>query len=223
MNEVLNEIKSIPGIIGGFFFDAIQGIQASNLPPVFKKDNLNKIGQVLDKMYMMSKSGIDDISDIFLHYEESTIVVRRIGKTSALIVISDPSFNQNLLIMSMNMVAEKLKTISDTFDNANENNGNTHGNFHTALTNLSEKEVIADSPVSERLQGMQEGLIKIMGPMATIIFKEAVRDWIRLKDPSESTLPVLLEILSGEINDPEKEKKYLGIISPYIEDIKGIQ
>ena len=219
MNKVLSEIESIPGIIGGFFFDSIQGIKASNLPPVFKKENLHKIGNVLDKMYMMSNPGLKDVSDLSLYYEESTIILRRIGKTTSFIVLSDPSLNQNLLIMSMNMMADEFKIINANFENANENKEEIVENVSIVMESLSEEEVINNSPVSVQLQGMQTALLKILGPMATIIFKEAVRDWIQSEEPSGSSIPVLLEILTNEINDPEKEEKYLTLISPYIENI----
>ncbi|MCP4720573.1 MAG: hypothetical protein GY860_14045 [Desulfobacteraceae bacterium] len=218
MNKVLNEIKSIPGIIGGFFFDSIQGIKTSSLPPVFKEENLNKIGTVLDKMYMMSNQGLKDISDLCLYYEESTIIMRRIGKTSSFIILCDPSLNQNLLTMSMNMLADEFKIIGTKFENANENKEEIV-EVSTPMENLSEEEVINNSPVSGQLQGMQTALLKILGPMATIIFKEAVRDWIKSEAPSETSIPILLEILANEINDPEKEEKYLTLISPYIENI----
>ncbi len=218
MNKVLSEIKSIPGIIGGFFFDSIQGIKTSNLPSVFKEENLNKIGNVLDKMYMMSNQGLKDISDLCLYYEESTIIMRRIGKTSSFITLSDPSLNQNLLTMSMNMLADEFKIIGAKFENANENKEEIV-EVSTPMENLSEEEVINNSPVSGQLQGMQTALLKILGPMATIIFKEAVRDWIKSEAPSETSIPILFEILANEINDPEKEEKYLTLISPYIENI----
>jgi hypothetical protein len=218
MNKVLSEIKSIPGIIGGFFFDTTQGIKTCNLPPVFKEDNLNKIGIVLDKMYKMSDSGLKDISDLFLYYEESTIIMRAIGKTSSLIILSDPSLNQNLLTMSMNMLADELNKIGNKFDDANENKEEIAEDISPIVKNLSEEEVINNSPMAPQLQGMQAALLKILGPMAKIIFKEAVRDWIQSEEPSYASIPVLVEILTDEINDPEKEKKYFELISPYIEN-----
>ena len=65
MNEVLSEIKSIPGIVGGFFFDSLQGVQLSDLPPMFKEANLTEIGSLLSKMYAMNQSDPMDISDNF--------------------------------------------------------------------------------------------------------------------------------------------------------------
>lgn len=214
MNTVLNELKSIPGIVGGFFFDAVQGVQFSNLPPVFKDENLKKIGKVLDKMYGMSQSGLTDISDLFLYYEESTLIIRQIGKTSYLVVISDPNLNQNLLIMTMNMNGDALKAMGLEFDGANENNIPLSPASKTPVETVSAEEIINNSPVADQLQGMQTALFKIVGPMAKIIFKETVEEWIQSQNPIESSIPILLDLLLKEINDSEKEQQYVNMITP---------
>ncbi len=121
MNKILSEIKSIPGITGGFLFDPLQGVQLSNLPPLFKQVNLNETGNVLSKLYTMNKPDPMDIPNTFLYYEESTIIIRHIGKTSYIFIIADPSFHQNLLKMTLNMHEEEFKRISANFDDTKEN------------------------------------------------------------------------------------------------------
>ncbi len=216
MNTVLDEIKTIPGIIGGFVFGVTHGIQMNNLPPVFKETNLNKIGKVLDKIYRSSKAGSPDITELSLYYEESTIIVRPLGKTAYLIIMSEPSLNQNLITMSMNMVADEIIQMGETLDSAAENlDSNTQTQ---SVKEISAEEIINNSPLSEQLCGMQTSLLKIIGPMAKIIFKDAINAWIGSNNPSESSLPRLVEILLNEINNSEREEKYLKMIAPYVGD-----
>ena len=216
MNTVLDEIKTIPGIIGGFVFGVTHGIQMNNLPPVFKETNLNKIGKVLDKIYRSSKAGSPDITELSLYYEESTIIVRPLGKTAYLVIMSEPSLNQNLITMSMNMVADEIIQMGETLDSAAEN---LDSNTQTQSgKEISAEEIINNSPLSEQLCGMQTSLLKIIGPMAKIIFKDAINAWIGSNNPSESSLPRLVEILLNEINNSEREEKYLKMIAPYVGD-----
>ena len=149
MNTVLDEIKTIPGIIGGFVFGVTHGIQMNNLPPVFKETNLNKIGKVLDKIYRSSKAGSPDITELSLYYEESTIIVRPLGKTAYLIIMSEPSLNQNLITMSMNMVADEIIQMGETLDSAAEN---LDSNTQTQSgKEISAEEIINNSPLSEQI------------------------------------------------------------------------
>lgn len=214
MNQVLSEIKSIPGIVGGFLFDSIQGVQLSNLPPVFKEANLNKIGTVLDKMYTMSQSGLTDIADLFLYYEESTLIIRKIGKTSYFIIISDPSLNMSLLTMSMNMHSDELKATGSGFDEANDNNEIISVESEQQAEAPSAKEIMANSVVADELAEMEAALCSIVGPMAKMVFEEVVQEWLQSQEPSQTTLPALVKAVTKEINDPDKEKSYLEMISP---------
>lgn len=217
MNTVLDEIKTIPGIIGGFVFGVTHGIQMNNLPPVFKEENLNKIGKVLDKIYRSSKAGSPDITELSLYYEESTIIARPLGKTGYLIVMSEPSLNQNLITMSMNMVADEIIQMGEKLDRAAENR-DRDTQTPPVKKAISIEEIINNSPLSEQLGGMQTALLKIVGPMAKIIFKDAINIWIDSNNPSESSLPRLVKILLNEINNREREEKYLNLIAPYVGD-----
>ncbi|WP_022665837.1 DUF4388 domain-containing protein [Desulfospira joergensenii] len=75
------------------------------------------------------------------------------------------------------------------------------------------EEMLSRGPLSERLQEMQAALYKTAGPMAKILFRDAVREWIRVEDPSESSLPALIEIVVRGINDPDKKQIYMKMIS----------
>jgi hypothetical protein len=55
-----------------------------------------------------------------------------------------------------------------------------------------------------------------MGPMASIIFMEAQSQWISGHNPSEATLGDLVRILTKEIKDPERIKRFRDIVSPYL-------
>jgi len=215
MNKVLNEIKSIPGVTGGFFFDSKQGVKTSDLPPIFKAGNLTKIGNVLDKMYTVSNTGLQNVSDICLYYEESTIIMRRLGKSASLIIFSDPSLNQNLLTMSINMLSDDLDRIGLELETT-ENNTDSHAeDLIIPVDTVSVEDLIENSPLSEQLRGMQTALFEIIGPMAELIFKDAVRDWVKSADPSEKSFHILVRLLTNEINDPDNEVKYLELISSY--------
>lgn len=63
-------------------------------------------------------------------------------------------------------------------------------------------------PLAETLAEMQAALAKVMGPMASIIFMEAQSQWISGSNPSEATLGELVKILTKEIKDPERIKRF---------------
>ncbi len=219
MNTLLNEIQSIPGIVGCFVYSLNHGVRMNNLPPVFKDANLKKVGSVIDKIYQSTNLASENVTELVLYYAESTIMARLIGETAYLIVLCDPSLNQNLLTMTINMIADKIKLIAENMDILQGGSDPSVNAGPTGLLNPEKSDGILNvSHMSSQLRGMQAALLKIMGPMSKIIFKEAVETWSGMGEPSISTLPDLVEILLNEINDSEKEAKYLKMITPYLED-----
>ena len=191
----------------------------NNLPPVFKDANLKKVGSVIDKIYQSTNLASENVTELVLYYAESTIMARLIGETAYLIVLCDPSLNQNLLTMTINMIADKIKLIAENMDILQGGSDPSVNAGPTGLLNPEKSDGILNvSHMSSQLRGMQAALLKIMGPMSKIIFKEAVETWSGMGEPSISTLPDLVEILLNEINDSEKEAKYLKMITPYLED-----
>jgi len=203
MNKILDEIKSIPSIIGGFIFNSQKGITASNLPMIFKKDRLQKIAEMLIKMYSSSKSNFSDILEISIYYDESILIIRDIDDSTYLIILCDPSINENLLAMSLNLIINGLKKQEEP--QKNEINGET---------------LLNKGPMSKNLKAMQAALTKIAGPMAKIIFIDALEEWGKTEQPCFASIKTLLKILAREIDDPEKINYYQNLIKPYMIDKK---
>lgn len=216
MNQVLNEIKSVPGITGGFFYASDRGVGAVNLPAVFRKTNLAKIGKVIEKMVKMSNTGLSDVTELCLYYEESIIVARPIDQTVFLILLCDPSINQNLLTMTLNMHAKEIRDNAAHFDTHDSTAGQDDmetGHRQPSQRPVPVDDLLKNSPVAGELRGINNALYKIMGPMAKIIFKDALRDWSRLSPLSKESLSALLDLLKTEINDDEKEEKFSNLVS----------
>lgn len=73
--------------------------------------------------------------------------------------------------------------------------------------------LMTTSPLAGRLGVMQAALFKAVGPLAKIIFRDAVRKWIQSGGGNRASLPLLSRILSEEINNPEKEQVFMNQMS----------
>ncbi|QTA83927.1 Uncharacterized protein dnl_63520 [Desulfonema limicola] len=225
MDKILDEIKSIPGIIGGFIYSSQKGISASNLPAVFKQDRLQTIAKMLIKIYSSGVTCFPDMLEISIYYDESILIIREISASTYLIIVCDPSINENFLAMSLNLIVSDLKKAAITQKEQN----NIEQAFVAAKSgkNIPDKNIIDKNiidgeqllnqgPISENLKNMQTALAKIAGPMAKIIFIDALNEWVKTSRPSLSSINVLINILEAEINDPEKMDYYRELVSPYI-------
>jgi hypothetical protein len=211
MNQVLEDIKAIPGVVGGFIFNARSGIAANNLPPVFRETKLITIGKAGSKMYASGKSSFSDVTEISLYYEESIVIVREIADGLFLVMICDPSLNINLLNMSVKLIMDEFKVPAAGDVQAA---GNKEASVQEKKVTV--EELLQGGPLADALNGMRTSLAKVLGPMAKIIFIDAVNVWLKDNKPSFSTLGNLVEVLNKEISDPQKINFYKQQILPYL-------
>ncbi len=216
MNQVIDELKSIPGVIGGFVYDSQKGILANNLPSVFKVPKLEKLGKNLEKIYQNAGKNFSDIMEISLYYEESVLIVRKTVTDVYIVIMGDPSLNINLLTMSLNLVMEEPDAFSEP-DIQVEKSFESEVSDETEEKKVNAEDLIASGHLAPTLQGMQSCLARIMGPMAEFIFKDAVQEWLKKNKPEKSNLQSLINLINDEIGDPEKILHYKALITPYIQ------
>ncbi len=59
--------------------------------------------------------------------------------------------------------------------------------------------------------------MKVMGPIAKIVFIDSLYKWLNNDQPSIANLPQLIEYLCDELNDPDKANSYKQIVSSYLD------
>jgi len=204
MKQMVEELNSVPGVVGACIFSTRDGIRFSNLPALFKEERLIGAGKQLGKLYAAGRMSFQDLADVSLHYDESVVVVRELQKHLLIIVICDPSFNQNLLSMSLNLLQEEASEMDFGTITA------------AAVTPVAPAEEF--SPPDERmaalLEEMKNQLGKILGPMAGFIFEEAQSSWQAQGGADFERIDGLIEQLNADIGDEKKAEQYRKLIAP---------
>jgi len=108
MTHLIDELKIIPGVLGACFFKAGEGVTAANLPPVFKKERLELVGNQLAKIYTAGATTFDDFTGLSLHFDESVIVTRAVAADTLCFVICDIVYSHNVLAMSLDLMQEEI-------------------------------------------------------------------------------------------------------------------
>ena len=208
MRQMIDELKAIPGVVGAGIYSSSKGLQATNLPAIFKPERLDAVGNHLSKLYAAGRISFADLTDVTLNYDESVVVARELDQQHLLFAFCDPSFNHNLLSMSFNLLQDDYRA----------------GSLRSAIVDSSvESKPAAAVPADEitcepdtalvsLLDLMRERLKKILGPMAGFIFNELLEKWQQQGQPVSSRIDELLHALHGEIGDEEKIDRYQQLI-----------
>ena len=212
MLQLINELKDIPGVIGACTYSPQNGLQESNLPGIFKPEKLAAIGRQFTKLYTVGQMNFSDLTELTLNYDESVVVARTMQNNNLVFVICDPSFNHNLLSMSLNLLQEELHGDLMAAEDEDSVGKPLVGTFESSKTEKS-----ADRDLTILFESLREHLAKIVGPMAKIIFDEAVDEWQKQGVGDESRLESLLDLLKQEIVDPEKIEHYQELIEPALQ------
>jgi len=204
VDQILEDLTSVQGVAGAFVFDARGALLASRMPPLFKAPRLLALGRTMAKIHSAGRTNFPDLSEGFLAFDESMLVVRSIVDKVFLVLLGEPTLNVNLATLSMNLAAEDLK---DAVESRKEEDRAIPAVLAAPVL-PTHSELMESGPLAGQLQGMQAALAKCLGPMAKIIFQECVEYWLKLGPPSRTGLPQLLEIVVREIADPPKAEGY---------------
>jgi len=204
MKQAIDELKAIPGVVGACLFGAQDGLLQSNLPGIFKPDKLAAVGKQLAKLLSAGRMTFDDINDLSLHYDESVVIARELSKGLTIFAICDPSFNHNLLTMSLNLLQEELRDQPDMFK--------AQGGVASASKVVPE----VRPDIAPLLAELKVALSKVLGPMAAIIFDEIKQDWLQ-QGGAGAQLPDLLAMINREIGDSDKIATFESLAAPLLQ------
>lgn len=222
MQTIINDLITVPGVIGLYLFNSTEGVTANSMPPLFSDNELAQIGRVMAKIHTTCCQNVAGVEETAITYEEAEFIVRSAVDNIFLIVMFEPSMAQDLLTMSLNMAIDDLRKIIREQELAPELPIAAAMQDETAPpekeARLSAEELLArgSGPLREKLLMMKSELIKVMGPMAKIVFVDALYLWMSNGSPSMAALPSLADILGKELGDPAKAIEYKKLVAPYI-------
>lgn len=113
MNNLLEEIKTAPGVLGACVYSSKKGIVASNLPATFNSDQQQRITNILHRVFRLNDATRLDVNAYEIQYDEALLMARRLGTEATLVVVCTPDVNVPLVSMACGMrSAELLEAIA---------------------------------------------------------------------------------------------------------------
>ena len=204
MQNILEEIKTVPGVLGSAIYTNKQGILAANLPEIFKTDALQRIGNILHRIFKLNETVKLDVNSFEIQYEEALLVIRKLCNTSSLIILCEPEAKVHLINMSVSMLSADLLDLIDDCEQAPSLTEQA-----PAKQPPADLESVLNGPLAEKLALMKRALAKHIGPVANKALKTSVKQWLDQGEPSETRFDQLAEILQREIDNPDSQREFL--------------
>ncbi|NNJ99412.1 MAG: hypothetical protein HKP58_03265, partial [Desulfatitalea sp.] len=188
MRQALNEMNLIPGVMGGYVYNPELGVIEKNLPPVFKEERLRDISTQLVALERHFGSDFPDHTDAFLFFEMFAITIREIENNFFFILLFDPKSKTNVLSVSINLILEEMRPLVREYkaDEVLESPSKHHpkNSRKSSVKRNMVEEVMSKGPLSDNLKELEKLLVKILGPVAPLMFKNALEQWCEEQTPS---------------------------------------
>ncbi len=215
MEMVLEDIKCMPGVSCVFCFDTSAGIVARIAAPEFSDEKLTSVGRMLAKIFSGGKQVFADLQSVQLSVDQWNIFIIWVTGTHYLTIIHEQSLNPNLLNMTLAQAVKDLTTALAA-PSASPTAGATAATPEKpSLGSDKIRQILLTGPFPRVLAAMETSLAKVMGPMASMIFKDTLEKWTEsIDEPNRKTLEMLAKMLSSEIGDSEKIEAFEKLIAP---------
>ena len=213
MEEVLKQIKTVPGTLGCMVYDD-QGHLVSHLfPGIFDQKMLSKAVATVSENLPGLKDYTGGVRMIDFRFQNGRVVVKPVDG-GCLVILCEGAVNLQSLMISLNIavkqVEKNLKTVSTKAQQA----AVVPKTMPTSTA--SPQDLIEKGPLASYLQGMQATLAKFLGPIAKVIFLECVERWLQDHQPVKATLPQLVDFVAAEIGDPAKTADFRQRVSSFL-------
>lgn len=215
MKQAIDEFKAMPGVVGCCIYSSMKGVHLSNLPAVFKPERLATIGEQLFRLHSAGNKSLRDLYNISIYYDEAVIVTRLLKVNQLLFIICDPSLNQNLLVMSLNLLQDKFEDSQD-----GPEPGATAQSLRAEKT-VQSAEFQTDERLSALCSELRSLLGKILGPMAGYVFDETFSDWQKQRNAEIDHIGTLIDMLNREIADTDKIEYFQKLIAPKLSSFRN--
>lgn len=220
MKNLLEEIKTSPGVLGSCVFSSAKGIVGSNLPATFNREQQQRIAGILHRVFRLNNSIKLDVNAYEIQYDEALLMARRLDKDATLVVVCSPDVNVPLVSMACGMqTAELLEAIAvhqdDFAQPAAPPQAASTAIKGPAKATPTPVEVLK-GPLGDKLTMIKRALARSIGPVAGMTLEQALASWLKQGEPEAGRLIELAELLLPEIDDDSDKTEFIREVKGFL-------
>ncbi len=222
MEALLKEISTLSGVVGAFIYSRKYGIISRSLLSIFKDQNLIKLGNQLQRAFVISEKSKLGLDFFEISYEGARLLCKPFGRNAGLFLICEPDVNMALLNMSINVISDDLaekiaavKTQPKAASASEEKVKSTDPGTRTQETqkpdkpSVKPKQLMQSNEMGPVLHEIQDAFIDVIGPMGKIIMKRWMKVWIKQGQADMPGIPALIQMLSEQLDDAQGKAKFM--------------
>jgi len=230
MNDLLQEVKILPSVIGTFVYVDKNDTVYPDLPKLFHGKDLSQIGRSITKVFKLNDKNRQSVNTLEMFYNESLIHIKQIDTDSCLVVICEPSANLPLVNMTTSMLVADLKSevakakqlpkATETVSAAPALSAQkTQPSQTTKLgpqKSIDIEQLMNEGPMAEIFKHYQNALARAIGPIGKMVMKEVVEKWAKEGECSPARFNKLTNMLCEEIGNTNLEAEFRSEVKSFL-------
>jgi predicted regulator of Ras-like GTPase activity (Roadblock/LC7/MglB family) len=193
MQQVLQQLSAVPGVVGSLVYGARGEILASQFPPLFEASALQRATRMLadDRVVLGNMMGPNASLD--LRYAGGRAVVKPAGAGTLFVLCTSP-MNMQLLRLSLSQASRRLVESAGAQPSPDRRPARP-GPLAVELVDARER--------------LQRALVGQIGPIGEFVFEQAWADWTASAPPTVPGLAKLVSALGREVEETDARAQFL--------------
>lgn len=198
-SKLTDIIESLPEINGGFLYAHDKGIYSNQTAGIADDLSLQDVSIKLSKIVSMLTVHFHDTEGIRVTFKDLVLYGLMIEDNNWLFLFYQPSLSYSMVKMTVQMALNIKFEESDVHEET----------AHPDNKKFDIEDLVGPgSELGPPLITIQEELATHIGPVADLVFLEAVEIWSKA-NPSVESLPELISSLEEEIDDERSAKLFM--------------
>jgi len=206
MDELLQEIKMLPGVQGVFIYAGKPDVTFSDVPKGYTHEILKQLEGSLERIFKMNASCHLSVNSVEMLFQGTMVVAKHLLADSSLVILCAPDANFPLINMTSNMLLGEMAQAVERIRANPELALKAPSAKKAGVKSFAEAE--KEEPLKSAIPVFQDALARAIGPIAAMIVKETVEKWLQAGECGKARFPELVAAFCKEIGDEALEKEF---------------
>ncbi len=232
MNDLLQEIKMLKGVLGTFVYTDKFGLVAADMPASasFPVASMERVGVFVKRFFGNPTTLELGVMSYEIRTSESLMLLKKIDDHATLITVCEPDVSMPLVNMTTSMLIAELKSAVDLISEkpdpaklqaaqakqspAPSSQANKPASQAAKPSTAPRPKVIdveklmTEGPFAAIARKLEDSMARAIGPVGNMVVRDCVEKWVANGSPSKDRFGELMGLLLKEIGDSRLEEEF---------------
>ncbi|MEN8257808.1 MAG: hypothetical protein ABFS09_08100 [Thermodesulfobacteriota bacterium] len=239
MNDLLQEIKMLNGVLGAFVYTDKFGVVACDMPPAttLTVPSMERVGTFLKRFFSNPTTLELGVMSYEIRNSEYLMLLKKIDEQGTLVTVCEPEVSMPLVNMTTSMLIAELKAavdlvtakpdLSQLQDQAKPAASQPQARKTASPAGakpapkpkakvIDVDKLMSEGPFAAIARKLEDSMARAIGPVGNMVVRDCVEKWVAGGSPSKDRFGELMEFLLKEIGDSRLEDEFKQEVGPLL-------